>query len=840
MLTRPDRIGPFESSDRVWSDHFWPLYIVLLFAVELHGGIGLYRLAVKWGWFAGSDPERTRRRLKASSGRSPRSSSCSASRRSRPTSRSASSTRRYGEPYTPAVDGAGRAWHRARGEPAMKVIYTDVLVIGGGLAGLRIAIGAKRRGHDVIILSLVPPKRSHSAAAQGGMQASLGNVIKGQGDNEDVHFEDTVRGSDWGADQRVVRMFVNTAPKAVRELAAWGLPWSRVRKGDRTVIINNQKVTITERDEAHGLVAQRDFGGTKKWRTCYVSDGTGHAMLQTMSDQAIGASIPVHERTEAIALIHEAGRCYGAIVRNLITGELVAYVAKATAIASGGAGRLYRVTTNAVICEGLGSGIALETGVATLGNMEAMQFHPTGIFPAGILVTEGCRGDGGLLKDADGHRFMPDYEPEKKELASRDVVSRRMEEHIAKGKGAKNRFGEHLWLDITLLGEKHIRHNLREVWEICHHFLGVDPVKEWIPVRPAMHYTMGGVRTDHTGESPTLKGLFAAGEAACWDMHGFNRLGGNSVAETVVAGMIVGEFIADFCDRPGNDISISTGLVHDHLRREQAKLDTLVDGGGTEDASALRVAMQEIMTANVGIFRRGEDLQKAVDELQQLLVRSRNIGVRYKARGANPELVTAYRVQKMLKVALCVAYGALTRTESRGAHYRQDFPRRNDAEWLKRTLATWKSETDTLPSLAYEGLDVGRMELPPGWRGYGAKDYVDHPDTPKRAAEVEALKAEDGRRAALRRPGSPDALHRAACPSRCAAATNASTNLSTNRRIRNMKRGPDQDRPRQRRATARAAATRGASSRSACCATTRRSPRERRGCRPTSSRKRTE
>ncbi len=346
----------------------------------------------------------------------------------------------------------------------MKVVYTDVLVIGGGLAGLRIGIGAKRRGHDVLILSLVPPKRSHSAAAQGGMQASLANVIKGQGDTEDVHFEDTVRGSDWGADQQVVRMFVNTAPKAVRELAAWGVPWSRVRKGDRDVIINGQKVTITERDEAHGLVAQRDFGGTKKWRTCYVSDGTGHAMLQTMSDQAIGNAIPVHERVEAIALIHDGARCYGAIVRNLITGELVAYVAKATAIASGGAGRLYRVTTNAVICEGLGSGIALETGIATLGNMEAVQFHPTAIFPAGILVTEGCRGDGGLLKDVDGHRFMPDYEPEKKELASRDVVSRRMEEHIAKGKGAKNRFGEHLWLDITLLGEKHIRHNLREVY----------------------------------------------------------------------------------------------------------------------------------------------------------------------------------------------------------------------------------------------------------------------------------------------------------------------------------------------------------------------------------------
>jgi fumarate reductase flavoprotein subunit len=622
----------------------------------------------------------------------------------------------------------------------MRIIYTDVLVIGGGLAGLRMAIGAKRRGHEAIILSLVPAKRSHSKAAQGGMQASLGNAVKGQGDNEDVHFEDTVRGSDWGADQRVVRMFVNTAPKAVRELAAWGVPWSRVRKGDRQVIINGQKTTITERDEAHGLLAQRDFGGTKKWRTCYVSDGTGHAMITVMADQAIAASIPVHERTEALALIHDGGRCYGAVVRDLISGQLIAYVAKATAIATGGAGVLYRVTTNAVICEGIGHAIALETGVATLGNMEAVQFHPTGIFPAGILVTEGCRGDGGLLKDADGHRFMPDYEPEKKELASRDVVSRRMEEHLAKGKGAKNRFGEHLWLDITLLGEHHIKHNLREVHEICHYFLGVDPAKEWIPVRPAQHYTMGGVRTTPTGESPTLKGLFSAGEAACWDMHGFNRLGGNSVAETVVAGMIVGESISDFCDRSENDVNIPTALVHGYLEREQARLTAMLTGRGTEAAMDLRVAMQQIMTAKVGIFRRGKDLEQAVTELQALLVRSRNIGVRSRAAGANPELVAAYRTQRMLKLAITIAYGALVRTESRGAHFREDYPRRNDAEWLKRTLASWTNEQDTLPTLRYETLDVKTMELPPGWRGYGTKDYTDHPDTPARQKEVDALR----------------------------------------------------------------------------------------------------
>ena len=620
----------------------------------------------------------------------------------------------------------------------MKIIYTDVLVIGGGLAGLRMAVAAKRRGHDSIVLSLVPPKRSHSKAAQGGMQASLGNVIKGVGDNEDVHFGDTVRGSDWGADQEVVRMFVNTSPKAVRELAAWGVPWSRITPGDRQVIINGEKVTITERKEAAGLVAQRDFGGTKKWRTCYVSDCTGHSMLNAVSDRIIAEQVPVIERVEALSLIHDGKRCYGAIVRCLITGELMAYVSKATAIATGGAGRIYRVTTNAVICEGTGYDLALETGVASLGNMEAIQFHPTGIFTAGILVTEGCRGDGGLLRDVDGHRFMPDVEPEKKELASRDVVSRRMEERIAQGKGVKSRFGEHIWLDITLLGEHHIKHKLREVYEICHYFLGVDPTKEWVPVRPAQHYTMGGVRTKPTGESPTLKGLFAAGEAACWDMHGFNRLGGNSVAETVVAGMIVGEFIADFCEKPENGIDIPTSLIYGALAKEEARLKSFMNNGGSENAYEIRTRMQEIMTTKIGIFRKGADMESAVAELEELYKRSFKVSVK-DVVGPNPELIYAYRTQKMLRVALSVAYGALNRKESRGAHYREDFPVRNDIEWLNRTIATWK-EGDTLPTLNYEKLDISKMELPPGFRGYGVKNYIENPESAKRQAEVDAIR----------------------------------------------------------------------------------------------------
>jgi fumarate reductase flavoprotein subunit len=442
---------------------------------------------------------------------------------------------------------------------------------------------------------------------------------------------------------------------------------------------------------------------------------------------------------EAMALVHDAGRCYGAIVRNLVTGELVAYSAKATVIATGGFGRLYNISTNALINEGMGAAIALETGQVALGNMEAVQFHPTAIFPASILVTEGCRGDGGLLRDAAGHRFMPDYEPEKKELASRDVVSRRIEQHIAAGHGIKSRYGEHIWLDITLLGEEHINHRLREVKEICRYFLGIDPARDYIPVRPAQHYSMGGIRTDRRGESCGLHGLFSCGEAACWDLHGFNRLGGNSVAETVVAGMLVGEAIADFCDDPANDLLVSTALTRQFWSREKAALEALVAGKGGQDPVAIARRMREVMTEKVGIFRRGDELQQALDELSTLRARAGQLTLRTGSLGANPELVSAYRLQRMLKIALTVTLGALRRTESRGAHYRVDYPRRDDARWLSRTLATWPDPDDPLPTLAYEPLDVSRMEMPPGWRGYGAHDPIPHPESAARQAEVEAL-----------------------------------------------------------------------------------------------------
>ncbi|EAK7319356.1 fumarate reductase flavoprotein subunit [Campylobacter jejuni] len=625
----------------------------------------------------------------------------------------------------------------------MNIQYSDALVIGGGLAGLRAAIEVAKSGQSVTLLSICPVKRSHSAAVQGGMQASLANGAKGEGDNEDLHFADTVKGSDWGCDQEVARMFAQTAPKAVRELAAWGVPWTRVTKGPRTVVINAQKTVIEEKEEAHGLINARDFGGTKKWRTCYIADATGHCMLYGVANEAIKHQVKIIDRMEAVRIIHDGKKCLGVISRDLTNGQLIAYIARGTMIATGGYGRIYKQTTNAVICEGTGAAIALETGLCRLSNMEAVQFHPTPIVPSGILLTEGCRGDGGILRDVDGYRFMPDYEPEKKELASRDVVSRRMMEHIRKGKGVKSPYGDHLWLDISILGRAHVEKNLRDVQDICKTFNGIDPADEgpkgWAPVLPMQHYSMGGIRTKPTGESQWLNGLFACGEAACWDMHGFNRLGGNSCAETVVAGMIVGDYFADYCKNNGE--VIDTNVVKDFLTKEYQYLKSLVDKEGKHNVFEIKNRMKEIMWDKVAIFRTGEGLKEAVDELEKLYKDSQDVKVHCKELDcANPELEEAYRVPRMLKIALCVAYGALLRTESRGAHYREDYPKRDDLNWMKRTNTFW-IEGETLPRIEYEELDIMKMEIPPAFRGYGAKgNIIENPLSEKRQAEVDAIR----------------------------------------------------------------------------------------------------
>ena len=328
---------------------------------------------------------------------------------------------------------------------------------------------------------------------------------------------------------------------------------------------------------------------------------------------------------EALSLIHDGVTCMGAVARCLKTGKLRVYLAKATLIATGGYGRLYRETTNAVINDGGGAIIALDTGIVPLGNMEAVQFHPTGIVPTNILVTEGCRGDGGTLKDVNEERFMHIYEPAKQELASRDVVSRWMTHHIREGKGVKSPYGDHLWLDIRHLGARHIKTKLREVEEICNKFLGIDPITQMIPVRPAQHYSMGGVRTNKDGAAYGLKGLFAAGEAACWDMHGFNRLGGNSLAETIVAGRIVGGKVADFLE--GYEVSFKTAAVQEAVKKDEERLAGLIRGrDGQENVYDLRKAMQDELMDRVAIFRNGEDLQKAVDKLQSIYDRSKKSG----------------------------------------------------------------------------------------------------------------------------------------------------------------------------------------------------------------------
>ncbi len=605
---------------------------------------------------------------------------------------------------------------------SVRISSTDVLVIGGGLAGERCAIEAAAAGHDVLILSLVPPRRSHSCAAQGGMQAALGNCVKAEGDSPDVHYLDTVRGSDWGADQEVARIFAEEAPVAVREMAHFGVPWTRVKSGSNSYFIKGERVEIDEALENDGLIMHRDFGGTAKWRACYAGAGTGHSALYAVDSEVVRLGVTVRDRAEAVDLIHENGRCYGAVSRCLRTGEHSAILAKATVIATGGHGRIYgQYTTNATINEGMGAAIALNTGVVPLGNMEAVQFHPTALSPSGILVTEGCRGDGGYLLDKELNRFMVEAEPEKQELASRDVVSRHMARRMRDGHGVETKHGPHLWLDVRHLGDEHLKTKLREVWEICRDFVGLDPAKDLIPVRPTQHYSMGGVRVNKEGEAYSMAGLFAVGEASCWDMHGFNRLGGNSLAETIVSGRLVGRHIAKTIGSGGVDVD--TRVANDAVKKAEERAASLLAAEGAgPGAYEIRDAMAEVMISRVGIFRTGEELAVAVSELKELLVKCDNIVLRSKVPGMNPELTFALRIKNMVRLSLITAMGAYARTESRGAHFRSDHPLRDDEKWLNRTLVRWPESSDA-PEISYE--PVGILDVPPGHRGYGRDERIE-------------------------------------------------------------------------------------------------------------------
>ncbi|ACA60422.1 fumarate reductase flavoprotein subunit [Candidatus Desulforudis audaxviator] len=583
---------------------------------------------------------------------------------------------------------------------------TDVLVLGAGLAGERTAIEAAARGLEVVILSLVPPRRSHSTVAQGGLQAALGNSVMSHGDSPDIHFADTVRGADWGCDQHVVRLFVNTAPAAVRQMARWGVPWSRITAGERRL----PDLSVVEEPEAGaGLINARKFGGTTKWRTCYAADGTGHALQYALDGMVLSMGITVHDRTEAIALIHDGKKCLGAVARCLRTGDFRAYLAKATVIATGGCGRLYSLSTNSVINEGTGLSLALDTGLTCLGNMEAVQFHPKTLPPTWIPVSE---GGGGYLLDRNLDYFMPYYQPKNNEQPYRDVTARRMQERIRAGLGVESPHGPHLWLDVRHLGADHIERHLRSLAAFCRDFAGIDPARELIPVRPVQHYIMGGVRTNIDGAAYGLKGLFAVGEAACWDLHGFNRLGGNSLAETIVAGTVVGKKVAEFA--LGEALHYSSALVAEHLAAQEDRVRRLIAGNnGGENVYALKKQMGRILTEHVGIFRNGSGLKTAVAALGELHQRARRVGLVSSGRGAVPELGAALRLPGMVRLALCIACGALARTESRGSHFREDHPNRDDVNWLCRTLAYWPPGAE-MPELKYEPVQI--TELNPGKR----------------------------------------------------------------------------------------------------------------------------
>lgn len=579
----------------------------------------------------------------------------------------------------------------------MQVFEYDVVVIGAGLSGERAAVAAHHEGASVALVSLVQPRQSHSNAAQGGIQCSLDNMGEhSAGDDWKLHFDDTVRGSDWGADQDVVERVTRIAPRIIREMEYFGAPFSRT-------------------DE--GKIAQRNFGGTTVWRAAFAADFTGHALLYAVDQEVMRAGIDIYWRMQVISLILNGDRVIGCVALDLRTGDLIAFNAKSVILATGGAGRLYSESTNSIICRGDGLQLAYNTMRVPLGNMEAVQFHPTGMYPVWILLTEGCRGDGGVLRNKDLHEFMWDYAAKKGNLASRDVVSRSMMSEIRAGRGVEGPFGPFLWLDLTHLGAEKIMTRLRDVHDIARDFANVDVITQMAPVKPVQHYTMGGVRTDIDCRAKGVEGLYAAGECGCWDMHGFNRLGGNSMLETLSAGFFAGTAAAK--DATGRSAqSGDLPAINDEVKLQNERIEALIKADPVENPHALHEEMGLLMTEKVGIFRTGEHLESAVNSLLDIRKRAENVGLKHKVRGRSLELEIALRLPYMIETALVIAQGALKRTESRGGHYREDYPQRDDKNWLNRTLA-YKQDGDFLPRLEYE--EVVLTHLPPGDRGYGEK-----------------------------------------------------------------------------------------------------------------------
>jgi fumarate reductase flavoprotein subunit len=573
----------------------------------------------------------------------------------------------------------------------------DVLIVGGGAAGLRAAIAALEAEPrlDVAIVSKVYPMRSHTVSAEGGAAAVIA-----AGDSLDEHAHDTIAGGDWLCDQDAVEAFVHEAPEELLRLEHWGCPWSR---------------------EPDGHVAVRPFGGMKQMRTWFAADKTGFHLLHTLFQTSLKYErITRYDEWFVTTLLVDDGRVCGVVALELASGRIEAITARAVVMATGGCGRVFPFTTNANIKTGDGMALAYRAG-SPLKDMEFVQYHPTGLPFTGILITEAARAEGGWLVNKDGYRYLQDYDlgkPDPKpvlksmELGPRDRLSQAFVKEAEKGRTIDSPYGQVVHLDLRHLGEAVITAKLPMVRELCLDYENLDPIKELIPVRPVVHYMMGGVDTDIHGATP-LAGLYAAGEVACVSINGANRLGSNSLPECLVFGARAGRAAAEFvAGVPGPGAAVHAQEQDERRRLEH---DFLHRDGGREPLSAIREEMQETMEEGAGIYRSADSMTKAADKLRELQDRFRSARVSDHSRTFNTELIAALELSCMLDVAEAIVFSASRREESRGAHQRTDFPARDDERYLAHSLV----HRDAAGSLTVEYPPVTITRLPPGERVYG-------------------------------------------------------------------------------------------------------------------------
>jgi len=544
----------------------------------------------------------------------------------------------------------------------------DILIIGAGLAGMRAAIAAAP-DLDVAVISKVHPVRSHSVAAQGGINAALG-----ENDSWEAHAFDTTKGGLYLGDQDAIEAMCREAPDDIHELERLGVIFSR---------------------DEQGRIAQRPFGGAGFPRTCYAADRTGHAILHAMYEQLLKRRIAVYEEWYVTSLIMEDGACRGVVAWDLVHGGLHAIGAKAVILATGGSGRVFLTSTNAVINTGDGMALAYRAG-APLSDMEFVQFHPTTLKGTGILITEGARGEGGYLLNTRGERFMKTYAPQQMELATRSTVSLAIGQEILEGRGVDGC----VLLDLRHLGRQRILERLPQIRELAIEFAGLDPVETPIPVRPGAHYMMGGVRTNQWTETG-ITGLYAAGECACVSVHGANRLGGNSLLETIVFGRRAGIRAAEYA-RTVEPRALTT----DHLSIEQQRVQRLLRQEETVRAWQIREELGQAMSRHLGLVRTHDSMSTAISALSALTHRAAAVTVQDKGQVFNTDLVQAFELQSLLDVAETIVVSALARQESRGAHYRSDFPVRDDQRWLRHSLIR---RTPKGPALTYEPVTISRF-----------------------------------------------------------------------------------------------------------------------------------